>query len=176
MYLPPIVKIGHKALRTPTRKVASSWVRGGAAKALVKRMFAAMRRARGVGLAANQLGLPWRVFVMENRGGGRYPGRSSVGPQAYFNARIVKGQGRKVMDWEGCLSIPGYRGLTPRYPAVEFEALDASGRKVRRKAAGFEARIVQHEVDHLDGLFYVDRMRDLGMWFHQEELEKHSGQ
>jgi peptide deformylase len=170
--LSSIVLIGHKALRTPTRKIPSSWIRKRTAKNLLERMFKIMRRARGVGLAANQLGLPYRLFVMENRNGSRYPGRAGVRPQAWFNPRILSRSGRKLVDWEGCLSIPGYRGLTPRFNRVVFEAVGPDGKKVRKEATGFEARIVQHEVDHLDGLFYVDRMKDLGMWMHEKELRK----
>jgi peptide deformylase len=75
------------------------------------------------------------------------------------------------MDWEGCLSIPGYRGLTSRAESVVLEAVLLTGQKVRREFAGFAARIVQHETDHLDGYLYVDRMKDLTMWMHEDEMK-----
>jgi peptide deformylase len=105
----------------------------------------------------------------------RYPGRPRVPPGAYLNPHIIARSGRKALDWEGCLSIPGYRGLTPRSEAVLLEAVLPDGKKVRRLFRGFAARIVQHETDHLDGLFYVDRMKDLGMWMHVDEMSKISG-
>jgi peptide deformylase len=102
----------------------------------------------------------------------RYPGKEKVRAGVFFNPHIVKRSGRKVVDWEGCLSIPSYRGLTPRSESVVLEAVLSDGRKVRLPFKGFAARIVQHETDHLDGLFYVDRMKDLGMWMHNDEFDQ----
>jgi peptide deformylase len=89
----------------------------------------------------------------------------------FFNPHIVKHSSRKVLDWEGCLSIPNFRGLTPRSASVVLETVLPNGQKVRLPFKGFAARIVQHETDHVNGLFYVDRMKDLGMWMHNDEFE-----
>lgn len=127
-------------------------------------MVKTMRRARGVGLAANQVGDARRAFVMECHGNKRYPRVASVPLQAYLNARIVRYSKSTELGWEGCLSIPGYRGLVRRAKQVTFEAVTPEGQRVRRTVKGFEARIVQHEVDHLNGFFYMDRMKDLKTW------------
>ncbi len=138
-------------------------------------MVATMRHAQGVGLAANQVGSDSRVFVMECRGNRRYPARPAFSLQAYLNPRIVKYSKAKLSDWEGCLSIPGFRGKVPRSKQVTFEALTPDGRRVRKTVNGFEARVVQHEVDHLNGFFYVDRMRDFRTWTHLEEFNRKFG-
>lgn len=168
--MPSIVKIGHPALRTRLPELSRAWIKRPATKTLVKRMFKAMRLSDGVGLAANQLGLTHRFFVMACDHNARYPGRDPVGALALFNPRIVSRSGGTVMDWEGCLSIPHYRGIVPRSASVVVEAVLLDGKKARLTFEGFAARIVQHETDHLDGLFYVDRMKDLGMWMHEDEI------
>lgn len=167
----PIVKIGHPALRTHLPNLSTAWIKRPETKKLVNRMFRLLRQANGVGLAANQLGLPHRLFVMQCEGNPRYPGRDKILSGVFFNPRIVSKSSRKAMDWEGCLSIPGYRGLTSRAESVVLEAVLLTGQKVRREFAGFAARIVQHETDHLDGYLYVDRMKDLTMWMHEDEMK-----
>jgi peptide deformylase len=141
----------------------------------LKAMVTAMRRANGVGLAANQLGFDLRALVMECAGNKRYPRVGSFPLQTYLNARIVSYSKEKERGWEGCLSIPGYRGLVPRSKRVTFEATLPNGRRVHRTLNGFEARVLQHEVDHLDGHFYVDRMPDLKHWLHLDEFNRHFG-
>lgn len=167
----PIVKIGHPALRTKLPNLSLAWIKRPATKTLVTRMFRVMREGNGVGLAANQLGLPYRFFVMQCQDNARYPGKKSVAAEALFNPRILSRSREEVTDWEGCLSIPGFRGLVPRAEHIVFEAVSLDGKKTRREFAGFAARIVQHETDHLDGFFYVDRMKDLRSWMHEDEMK-----
>jgi peptide deformylase len=109
---------------------------------------------------------------MECRSNKRYPRRPNFPLQAYLNPRIVGYSKAKLWDWEGCLSIPGFRGKVPRSKQVTLTALTPDGRKIRKTVKGFEARVVQHEVDHLNGLFYIDRMRDFSTWTHLEEFNK----
>lgn len=170
-----IVKIGTPVLRAKTRDLSQREAVSSKVKAFAARMVKTMRRAQGVGLAANQVGDSRRILVMECRGNPRYPNRPSFPLQTYLNARIVKYSGKKIEDWEGCLSIPGYRGKVPRSYSVTFEALTLEGTRVRRTVRGFEARVIQHEVDHLNGYFYIDRMRDFTEYFHLEEFERKSG-
>ncbi|HET9869622.1 MAG TPA: peptide deformylase, partial [bacterium] len=147
----PLVKIGDPLLRrrSPAPRPGSPML----AK-IVRDMTATMRKADGVGLAANQVGLPLHLFVMESRGNRRYPKAASFPLQCYLGARIVRRSAKKVKGWEGCLSIPGYRGLVPRHEWLIFTALTPQGQRVTRTVRGFEARVVQHEVDHLNGFFY----------------------
>lgn len=168
----PIVKIGNEVLRRKIKNVPRRRLTTKAFKRFLKDMVVTMRGAQGVGLAANQVGENARVFVMECRGNRRYPRGGSVPLQAYLNVRIIRLSKTVVRDWEGCLSIPGFRGMVPRAKQVTFEALTPDGKKVRRTVKGFEARIVQHEVDHLNGHFYIDRMRDKKTWMHLEEFNK----
>lgn len=131
-----------------------------------------MHQAEGVGLAANQVGERLQVIVLECESNARYPEKGGIPLQIYLNPRIVKYSREKEEDWEGCLSIPGYRGLVPRAKEVTFEAWNEKEEKVRRSVHGFLARIIQHEVDHLNGFFYVDRMPDLKKWLHLDEFNR----
>lgn len=135
-------------------------------------MITVMRRSQGVGLAANQVGLPWDIFVMENRSSQRYPGRPAFPLRVLINAVIVERSQRIVHDFEGCLSIPGYRGRVPRAQAVTLKAWNEQGQNIVHRFSGFEARVVQHECDHLQGFFYVDRMPDMKHWFAVSEFSK----
>lgn len=94
------------------------------------------------------------------------PLRILINPMVEPHAREL------VYDWEGCLSIPGLRGLVPRYPEVKVDALDRDGNAVSFLATGFEARIIQHEFDHLNGVVYLDRMRDLRSLSYEEEWQE----
>jgi len=167
----PIVKIGNPILRQKIRKVPSALLDKKAFRDFLRNMVATMRGAHGVGLAANQVGKDSRVFVMECRGNRRYPRVTSVPLQAYLNVRIVRRSKAVEKGWEGCLSIPDFRAIVPRAKQVTFEALTPEGKKVRRTVKDFEARIVQHEVDHLNGHFYIDRM-DKKTWMHLEEFNR----
>ncbi len=165
-----IVKIGRPVLRKRSRDVSPREAVSAKVKTFAAIMAVTMRQAQGVGLAANQVGDGRRILVMECRGNKRYPGQPHFPLQVYLNARIVKYSKKTQEDWEGCLSIPGYRGLVPRSYSVTFEALTLGGNKVRKTLKGFEARVLQHEVDHLNGNFYIDRMPHLRNFVHLEEF------
>jgi peptide deformylase len=165
-----IVKIGAPVLRTPCAPVPEKTRVNGEFLQFLDAMVKTMRKAEGVGLAANQVGLGIRAIVLESRADRRYPRAPKFPLQAYGNPRIVSGSRKKVLDWEGCLSIPGYRGLVPRHAEIVVEATTPEGRVVRRTVRGFEARVFQHEIDHINGNFYVDRMPDLRSWMHEDEL------
>ena len=169
---PHIVKIGNPVLRGKTCPVPLRLLRDGKFQTLLAQMVETMRKAQGVGLAANQMGWKVRVFVMECRANPRYPKAAFFPLQVYVNPRILRYSRAVEKGWEGCLSIPGYRGLVPRAKRVTMEAMRPDGRKVRKTFRRFEARVVQHEVDHLNGRFYVDRMKSLKCWMHLEEFNR----
>jgi peptide deformylase len=126
---------------------------------LIDDMFETMYAERGVGLAANQVGGPLRILVMgipEGEGEDRV-----VKEYALINAEFVKKSDEELME-EGCLSIPGYRGQVKRFTKVKVKALDRDGKEVRISADGLLAQALQHEIDHLDGVLYVDRMKEQG--------------
>ncbi len=161
-----VVKIGHPALRHKTQPVEKSRLADARFRALIPAMIRTMRRCHGVGLAANQVGLGIRVAVLECVSNPRYPEAEAFPLEVWINPAIVEKSRKKVSDWEGCLSIPGYRGQVPRHEWVVLKAMTPEGRRVRRRFSGFHARVIQHEVDHLNGFFYMDRMPDLKSWVH----------
>ncbi len=126
--------------------------------ALARQMLETMRAANGVGLAATQVGVLQRIFVAELP----EDEEKNLPRETYilFNPEVVKSFGEQV-GYEGCLSIPGYVGQVARAEKVIVKGLDAGGRPVRYKAEGYLARVFQHEIDHLDGILYTDRLTDL---------------
>lgn len=168
----PIVRIGFPTIRKPCRPVDDAVLRNVEFPRFLRSMVQTMRQAQGVGLAANQVGIDLRAIVLECKASGRYPKAPRFPLQSYVNPRIVKRSKEMVTDWEGCLSIPGYRGRVPRYAWITIEATRPDGRPVRRRVTGFEARVFQHEIDHINGFVYVDRMPDMRTLVHEDELTR----
>ena len=116
----------------------------------------------GVGLAAPQIGIPWRVVIFGTGAPNpRYPDAEAVPETVLINPELTPIGEIKEEDWEGCLSVPGLRGIVPRYVELHYRGVDELGRPIDRHVSGFHARVVQHEVDHLDGILYPQRVRDL---------------
>ncbi len=127
---------------------------------LVEDMFQTMDQASGVGLAAPQIARSLRLIVFGFERSARYPDAPDVPRIALANPQITP-LGEQVEDgWEGCLSIPGLRAKVPRWTRIRYSGYDPSGRWIEHDAEGFHARVVQHEVDHLDGILYPSRIRD----------------
>lgn len=167
----PIVRLGHPSLRTPAKPVPLPRIGRQEIQQLIDEMVETMRAAPGVGLAAPQLGVELQVFVYEAAGSlDRGP---EIPLRVVINPMITPLSGELVYDWEGCLSIPDLRGLVPRHPSVRIRALDREGQPLDYVAHGFEARIVQHEFDHLNGVVFLDRMRDLHSLSYLEEWEQY---
>jgi len=169
----PIVKIGRAVIRTPCVDVTEKARVRAEFRRFIDSMVKTMYKAEGVGLAANQVGVGIRAIVLESRADRRYPDSPAFPLQAYINPRIVKASRKKLLDWEGCLSIPGYRGLVPRHEEIVVEATTPDGEKVRRTVSGFEARVFQHEIDHINGFVYIDRMPDMKTLMHEDEMARH---
>ncbi|HEU4405602.1 MAG TPA: peptide deformylase [Polyangiaceae bacterium] len=164
---PPIVQAGDPVLRRPASPVDPGQIGGAAFRELVDRMVEAMRAAPGVGLAAPQIGVPWRVLVVEDteeRMAALSPearalrGRRPVPLRVVVNPELEVVGPRRATFFEGCLSVRGYAALVERAHEVVVRGLDGEGRPLVWQAEGWPARILQHEVDHLDGTLYVDRM------------------
>jgi peptide deformylase len=166
----PIVRLGHPALRQPAIPVSAAELRSSELQELIDDMFATMEAAEGVGLAAPQLGLGYQLFVYGVAADGEDPG---ISPRVVVNPMLEAEKGELVEEWEGCLSIPELRGLVPRHPAVRVHGLDRHGGALRFHAEGFEARIIQHEFDHLHGVVFLDRMRDLRSLTYLDEWRDH---
>lgn len=128
---------------------------------LIADLFDTMREAGGVGLAAPQIGVGQQVVVFGFEHSARYPEAPAVPRTVLINPRITALSDEQEEGWEGCLSVPGLRGLVPRYRRVRYTGFDAAGTVIDRSVDGFHARVVQHECDHLSGHLYPMRIRDL---------------
>ena len=129
--------------------------------ALVEDMFDTMHAANGAGLAAPQIGEDLQLVIFGFERNQRYPDAPQV-PRTVLINPLVEPIGDELVDgWEGCLSVPGLRGVVPRFARIRYRGLDPQGRAIEREAEGFHARVVQHEFDHLIGRLYPTRMNDL---------------
>ena len=138
--------------------------------ALVTDMRETMASLDGAGLAAPQIGVPLRMVIFGVRENPRYPGAAEV-PETVLVNPIITPLGSELEDgWEGCLSVPGLRGLVPRLRRLRYEGADQYGNPISRDVEGFHARVVQHECDHLDGVLYPMRIRDFTQFGFLEEL------
>jgi peptide deformylase len=129
--------------------------------ALVADMRDTMAARDGAGLAAPQIGVGLRVAVFGVHANPRYPEAEEVPDTVLINPVLEPVDDEMVEGWEGCLSVPGMRGLVPRYRRLRYRGFDERGAAIDRTVADFHARVVQHEVDHLDGILYPRRIRDL---------------
>ena len=164
-----ILRMGHPQLRRRAREVER--LDGDTLAALIEDMLDTMRACHGVGLAAPQIGVPLRVIAFGFDENPRYPDAAPI-PRTVLTNPVITPVGLSVQsDWEGCLSLPGMRGLVPRYERIRYRGLNADGREVEGEAEGFHARIVQHECDHLDGILYPDRIEERPMFGFIEELQ-----
>ena len=115
----------------------------------------------GAGLAAPQIGVPLRVVIFGVERNPRYPDAEPVPYTELVNPVLTPLTDEEEEGWEGCLSVPGFRGVVPRYTRLRYEGFDPAGKRIVRDVDGFHARVVQHECDHLDGILYPQRIRDM---------------
>ena len=128
--------------------------------ALIADLFETMHAANGAGLAAPQIGVDLAVVIFGFRHNQRYPDAPPVPETVLINPQITALGDAEEEDWEGCLSVPGLRGVVPRFARIRYTGFDAAGAPIEREAEGFHARVVQHECDHLIGTLYPMRVRD----------------
>ena len=158
----PILRMGDLRLLTPSQPVRDP--RAPAVHALIADLFDTMHAANGAGLAAPQIGVPLRIVVFgsaEPHENPRYPDAEHVPLTVLINPVLTPLGDEQEDGWEGCLSVPGMRGLVPRYTRLRYEGIDPEGAPIDRTVRDFHARVVQHECDHLDGILYPMRIRDL---------------
>jgi peptide deformylase len=137
---------------------------------LLRDMRDTMAHLNGAGLAAPQIGIGLRVVIFGVHANARYPDVEDVPDTVLINPVITPLGDEMEEGWEGCLSVPGMRGAVPRYKRLRYRGLDENGNAFERDVAAFHARVVQHEVDHLDGILYPMRMRDLSKFGFSEAL------
>ena len=130
--------------------------------ALIADMFDTMHAARGAGLAAPQIGIDLQLVIFGFKTNDRYPDAPPVPETVLINPTITPLTATLEDGWEGCLSVPGLRGVVPRHARIRYTGFDPKGETIDREADGFHARVVQHECDHLIGKLYPMRVRDFG--------------
>jgi peptide deformylase len=168
-----VARLGHPVLRKPAAPVPLDEIRAPEIQRLIDDMIETMREYDGVGLAANQVHVSRQVCVIEVRANPRYPEAPEISLTALVNPMLTPMGSDQEDSWEGCLSVPDLRGIVPRHVAVRLEAHGRDGQPIDLVAKDFFARVLQHEVDHLRGFVYLDRMKDLSTLTHLAEWNKH---
>jgi peptide deformylase len=138
--------------------------------ALIADMFDTMAAMNGAGLAAPQIGVSQRVVIFSVEANPRYPDVEPVPTTVLINPTLTPIGAEMEEGWEGCLSVPGLRGLVNRYQKLRYTGFDQHGKPMDRTVSGFHARVVQHECDHLDGILYPMRLSDIRMLGFEEAL------
>jgi len=151
-----VVTIGDPRLKAPTMPIDA-----GEAGELLNTLVTRLRELNGAGLAAPQIGVSVRAAIVEVRKTDVFPDRPETGLIQLLNPVIVERSDETTLDWEGCFSVPGYLGAVPRAERLTVRYTTEAGETVTRDFEGYTARVVQHEIDHLDGLVYLDRMPDM---------------
>ena len=168
MAIRPILKMGHPLLQA--QAVAVEAFDTPELHALLVDMLDTMQDSGGVGIAAPQIGVSLQVVIFGFEVSERYPDAAALPMTVLINPQLTPLSEDMEEGWEGCLSIPGMRGLVPRYQHLRYRGRDPYGRALDRTVSGFHARVVQHECDHLAGILYPMRIRDLRNFGFNEEL------
>ena len=155
-----IVQIGNPALRQIAEAVNESEITSDEIQNLIDDLIETMRNANGAGLAATQIAVPLRICVIEVNKNPRYPYKPDIPLTVLINPKITFLTDERISVYEGCLSVPNLRGQVDRCPEIIIEGFDREGKSVNFVSKGISAGTFQHELDHLDGLVFTDRMRD----------------
>ena len=172
MAIREIVRLGHPALRTPAEEISGPVSGNLELQTLIDDLLETMTDAEGVGLAAPQVGVGLQLFVY-GVPAVAVDSEPLIPATVIVNPMVEPEPGEAVYDWEGCLSIPDLRGLVPRHPSVRVRAVDRHGESLDFLVSGFEARVIQHEFDHLNGVLFLDRMHDLHSLSYADEWERY---
>ena len=165
-----VLKMGNPLLRAvaaPVDNFASTEL-----DQLIGDLWDTMRAEGGIGIAAPQIGVSLRVVVFGLEHHSRSADNDPIAPTVLINPEIEPLGDTTESGWEACLSVPGMRGLVPRYQHIRYVGFDAAGERFEREAHGYHARVVQHECDHLDGILYPMRMPDLALFGYADEIER----
>lgn len=165
-----IAQLGNPILRQQVQNIEN--VRDERIQKLIDNLISTVAQANGVGIAAPQVAQSYRLFIVASRPNPRYPNAPEMEPTAILNPRVISHSDEVVKGWEGCLSIPGIRGLVPRYRAIEVEYTSRDGKLQRGEFTDFVARIFQHENDHLDGIVFLDRLESMRDIMTEQEYQQ----
>lgn len=172
MAVRPVLKMGDPGLLQVSEAVTPAEMTE--LPSLLKDLWDTMAAENGAGLAAPQIGVLKRVVVFGYQENPRYPDAPAVPETVLINPVITPLDDDMDEDWEGCLSVPGMRGLVPRARRIRYQGIDPEGNSIDRQVSGFHARVVQHECDHLDGILYPFRISDLSHFGFQDTLLEHN--
>lgn len=168
-----IARLGHPKIRGGAVKVSKEELQSSEMQEFIDDLVETMRDAKGVGIAAPQVQVSKQIIAIEvSPANPRYPNQTEVSLTVLINPNIIEKSTETENGWEGCLSVPDLRGLVPRWTHVTVQGMDRHGKVVLFEAKGFHARVVQHEVDHLNGLVFLDRLPDLQTLTHLREYEQ----
>lgn len=165
-----ICELGNPVLRNQAHPVEN--IREERIQTLIDHLIVTAAQANGVGIAAPQVGVGDRLFIIASRPTLRYPQAPVMEPTAMINPKIINHSDGTIKGWEGCLSVPGIRGLVPRYQALEVEYINREGKLCHQHLTDFVARIFQHELDHLNGIVFVDRVESTQDLVTEAEYQK----
>lgn len=140
---------------------------------LIMRLISTVKKVDGVGIAAPQVSKSLRLFIVASTPNNRYPQAPKMTPLAVINPKVLFASSAMTEGWEGCLSIPGIRGLVPRHESITLEYTTKAGKKVIKTFSGFIAKIFQHELDHLEGKVFIDRVETTQNIISEKEYLKH---
>ena len=166
----PIVQLGDPILRSQAQIIEH--VQEQRIQQLTEDLIATVKWSNGVGIAAPQVAQSYCLFIIASRPNSRYPHAPQMEPTAMFNPKILAHSTEVKKGWEGCLSIPGIRGLVPRFQAIEVEYTDRNGKLKKQELTDFIARVFQHEFDHLHGIVFLDRLESTHDIITEQEYQK----
>ena len=165
-----IAQLGRPVLRDVARKIDD--LHGSAVQRLIDDMLATVADANGMGIAAPQLFESLSLFIVSSHPNPRYPYAPQMEPTAMINPELLWISDDKKTDWEGCLSIPGLRGMVPRHTMIGVRYLNRSGEVREEEYADFPARVFQHEYDHIQGIVFIDRIESTLDLITEKEYER----
>ncbi len=168
MTIKPVVKMGNAQLATSSSPVTN--FSDGELQELINDMLDTMQEKHGVGIAAPQIGCNLRVVIFGFDRSDRYPDEKPVPFTILINPVIKNLSDEMIEGWEGCLSVPGLRGLVPRYKMIEYSGYDLHGNPFTKTVDNFHARVVQHECDHIDGILFPQRIQNMKAFGFEDEL------
>lgn len=169
MTMKSVVKMGNHKLISPSIPISNFF--DIKLKELIEDMQDTMKKKSGVGIAAPQIGYNLRVIMFGFEHNERYPNEKPIPFTVLINPTIEPLSDEKIDGWEGCLSIPGLRGIVPRYKKIKYSGYDHEGNPISGTAEDFHARVIQHECDHIDGILFPHRIKDMKCFGFEDELK-----
>ncbi|MCP3689759.1 MAG: peptide deformylase [Gammaproteobacteria bacterium] len=172
MTIKTVLKLGERSLLQKAEEIVE--FNSTKLDQLIRDMWDTMAEQSGAGLAAPQIAVNQRIIVFGCEHNPRYPDAPAVPETVLINPIITATSDVRDYAWEGCLSVPGMRGLVPRFVNIRYQGYDQSGNHIDRQVSDFHARVVQHECDHLDGVLYPQRIENMQYFGYIEELERNA--